>query len=243
MRSSFPRRTVIAATAATVIGGGAPAAAAATRGDLSLPDTRVARAAAQLVARTQKPYLRNHSLRSYLFSQAVAARTGQDYDDEVLFLICALHDMGATSLANTGQRFEVDGADFAARFLERNGITDSRVDTVWDGIAWHTSSGFSGSPVFRRRRRPEIGLAHAGIGIDVLGGPDDLPAGYAERVLAVYPRLDGIRALTQDLLKQAVADPRKAPPLTFPGEILHQLRPDLPYATWDMLLAASGWHD
>nr|WP_052479243.1 HD domain-containing protein [Kibdelosporangium sp. MJ126-NF4]CEL23149.1 hypothetical protein [Kibdelosporangium sp. MJ126-NF4]CTQ90287.1 hypothetical protein [Kibdelosporangium sp. MJ126-NF4] len=247
MSSSVPRRTVLAATAAGVLAGGAPTAAAAARDDLSFPDTRVARSAAQLVSRTQKPYLRNHSVRSYLFSRAMAAksgrRPGRDYDDEVLFLICVLHDMGATSHANTSQRFEVDGADFAARFLEQHGITDSRVDTVWDGIALHTSSGMSSSPVHARRRPPEIGIAHTGIGIDVLGHPDDLPAGYAERVLAVYPRLGGIHALTEDLLKQALADPRKAAPLTLPGEILHQRRPDLPYATWDMILAASGWQD
>ncbi|MGV9377612.1 hypothetical protein ACWDRB_17440 [Nonomuraea sp. NPDC003707] len=95
-----------------------------------------------------------------------------------------------------GQYVEVDGADFAARFLEQHGITDARVDTVWDGIALHTSHGLHDSPVFARRRPPEIAIALNGIGVDLTGGPDDLPAGYADRVHAAYPRHGGARALT-----------------------------------------------
>ncbi|MEJ3749601.1 HD domain-containing protein [Actinomycetes bacterium KLBMP 9797] len=237
-----------AATALTA----APSAARAgspvpAAGDLSLPSTRLAREALRLVARTQEPYLRNHSVRSFLFARAVAERAGQlpdrDYDGELMFLICVLHDMGLTPLADTGQRFEVDGADFAVRFLEERGVTGARADAVWDGIALHTSPGYTGSPVYRRRRAPEIGIAVDGIGIDVIGGPEALPPGYADRVLAAYPRLGGARPLTDAVVAQALADPRKAPPMTFPGEVLHQRHPSLPYQTWDMFLDAAGWSD
>jgi hypothetical protein len=37
------------------------------------------------------------------------------------------------------QWFEVAGADLAARFLEANGVTDGRVDAVWDAIVLHTT--------------------------------------------------------------------------------------------------------
>ncbi|RVX41250.1 hypothetical protein EDD27_3746 [Nonomuraea polychroma] len=117
--------------------------------------------------------------------------------------------MGLTERADTGQRCEIDGADFAARFLEKHGITDGRVDTVWDGIALHTSYGFHPSPVFARRRPPEIAIAQDGIGIDLTGGPDQLPAGYADRVHAVYPRHGGARALTDAVIAQGLADPRE----------------------------------
>ncbi|GAA3158694.1 hypothetical protein GCM10010486_25790 [Nonomuraea roseoviolacea subsp. carminata] len=252
MSSSPNRRTVLGAglAGAAALAVGAPEAGAAAESrpdDLSFPATRLARAARRLVTEAQQPFLRNHSLRGFLFARAVAEkagrRPGRDYDAEVMFLICVLHDMGLTERADTGQRFEVDGADFAARFLERHGITDARVDTVWDGIALHTSYGINASPVFLRRRPPEIAIAHTGIGIDLTGGPSDLPKGYAERVNAAYPRHGGARALTDAMVAQCLADPRKAPPMTLPGEVLHQLRPEAPYTTWQDFQDASGWHD
>ncbi|ARX85249.1 MULTISPECIES: HD domain-containing protein [Streptomyces] len=216
--------------------------------DLSFPGTDLSRSALGLVDDAAPPYLRNHSLRAFLFGRAAAAqagcRPGEDYDEEVLFLICALHDLGLTErAADDRQRFEVAGADLAARFLEDNGITDSRVDAVWDGIALHTSPGFAASPVHRNRRPPEIGAAQRGILLDIEGGPDDLPPGYASRVHAAYPRLGGARALGAALESRSLSDPATAPPMTLPGEILHQLHPELPYTTWQMVLDASGWGD
>ena len=141
-----------------------------------------------------------------------------------MYLICALHDIGLADIADGEQRFEVDGADYAARFLEDNGVSDTRIDTVWDAIATHTS-GFSDSPVYRRRRPPEIWIAVDGIGIDVDGGPGDLPPGYGDRVHAAYPRLAGSRALAESIETQALANPRKTLPTTLPGEIVHQRHP------------------
>ncbi|MFF5209132.1 HD domain-containing protein [Streptosporangium sp. NPDC000396] len=250
MSSSLNRRTLLGASlagAASLAVGTPPANAKTLYADLSFPATRVAKAARRLVTDAQKPYLRNHSLRSFLFARAAAAkagrRPGRDYDAEVVFLICVLHDMGLTERANTGQRFELDGADFAAGFLERHGITDRRLDTIWDGIALHTSYGIHESPVFARRRPPEIMIAQNGMGIDLTGGPSDLPAGYAERVHAAYPRYRCARVFTDDLIALGLADSRKAPPMTLPGEIMHQQRPDVPYTKWEDFLAASGWKD
>lgn len=249
MSRPVPRRVVMGgavAAAGLVIGS---SAADASPADLSLPTTRLARRANALVVETQQPFLRHHSLRSFLFAREAARqqgrRGGEDYDPELVFLICVLHDMGLTDEGNTDQRFEVAGADLAARFLEEHGVTDRRVDTVWEAIALHTSPHLHDSPVFQRRRPTEIGIAQTGIGIDV-GGPDDpgqLPPGFADRVHARYPRLGGSRALTEAILEQALANPRKAPPTTLPGEILHQRHPSLPYLTWDMILDANTWGD
>jgi hypothetical protein len=247
MSHPVPRRAVPGAAAVGAAGAvtGAPAADATTT-DLSFPTTRLAGRAHTLATTTQAPFLRNHSLRSYLFARAATELgPGEDYDAELVFLICVLHDMGLTEEGNTDQRFEVAGADLAARFLEQHGVTDRRVDTVWEAIALHTSPQLHESPVFRRRRPTEIGIAQTGIGIDV-GGPDDpdqLPPGFADRVHARYPRLGGTRALTDAIVAQALADPRKAPPTTLPGEIVHQRQPALPYLTWDMILDANTWGD
>lgn len=244
------RRTVLTAGAAALTAATTattPTDAAAATGDLALPGTPLAHRALRLVNDTHEPYLRNHSLRGFLFGRAAAAqrgrRPGEDYDEELMFLICALHDAGLTAGAGTDQRFEVAGADLAARFLEDNGVTDARVDTLWDGIALHTTRGLTESPVHARRRPAEIGIARDGIGIDVTGGPGDLPPGYADRVHAAYPRLGGSRALTDAIEARSLAHPHTAPAFTLPGEILHQRHPELPYTTWDMILNASGWAD
>lgn len=225
------------------------ASARADRGRprLSFPSTALTRRARKLVEQHEPPLVLNHSLRSYLFAKATAGqgglRQGRDYNDELLFLICVLHDIGLTDVANGDQRFEVDSADFAARFLERNGARSDWVDTAWDAIALHTSSTLVASPVFSRRRPPEINIAITGIGADILGGPQLLPPGFADQVHALYPRHGGARALTEVMVAQAAANPGKAPPLTFPGEVLHQRMPSAPYTTWDMLLDAAGWGD
>jgi hypothetical protein len=89
------------------------------------------------------------------------------------------------------RRLGLAGVDLAARFLEENGVTDGRVDTVWDAIALHTSGGIWRSPVYQRRRPPESGIALEGVGIDISGGPEELPPGYAERVPSPTPSRPG----------------------------------------------------
>ncbi|MFC9872006.1 HD domain-containing protein [Nocardia salmonicida] len=213
---------------------------------LALPATPLAIETHRLIDETLDAPVRHHSIRGFLFGRALAAdqglRPGTDYDEELMYLICALHDIGLSERANGTQRFEIDGADFAAEFLEARGVDDERVDIVWDAVAAHTT-GLSDSPVYRRRRPAAIWIAVTGIGLDVGGGPGDLPAGFADLVHAAYPRLGGTRALTDAIERQAVADPRKAPPGSLPGEIIRLRHPELVPYTWDMILDMSGWQD
>ncbi|MBL1077293.1 hypothetical protein JK358_23100 [Nocardia sp. 2] len=199
-----------------------------------------------MIAGELEPSIRNHSLRGFLFGRAHAAaqglRPGTDYDEETMFLICALHDLGLAETASGPQRFELEGADAAAGFLEAHGVADERVDIVWDAIAAHTS-GFSDSPVYRRRRPAAIWIAVSGIGFDVAGGPDDFPAGFADLVHDAYPRLGGTRALTAVIERQATAHPHKAPPGSLAGEILRLRHPELLPFSWDIVVDGSGWKD
>jgi hypothetical protein len=201
---------------------------------LRLPDTELAHAALEWARGIEPEYLLNHSVRSYLFGRAVA-RDGIDYDDELLFLATVLHDVGLTPDGGGAQRFEVDGADAAVRFLAGRGLSDERAEIVWDAIALHTSIGIA------NRKRAEVALAYAGIGIDVSKrGAEQLPPGFAESVFEVYPRLGCKRELHEAVIQVSHANPaRKAPPLTFPGEILRTRYPeDVP--RWDQLEA---WGD
>ncbi|MGW0178124.1 HD domain-containing protein [Nocardia sp. NPDC003345] len=214
---------------------------------LTFPSSALAQDAGALIEAELDSALRNHSLRSFLFGRALAEAHGLhadvDYDAEIMYLICALHDIGLAEVANGDQRFEVDGADYAARFLEARGVTDERVDVIWDAIAAH-SSGLSSSPVYRRRRPAAIWIAVDGIGLDIAGGPEagSLPAGFADAVHAAYPRHGGIRALSDAVAEQAVAKPQKALPGSLPGEIVRLRHPEL-VPTWDEIIAMSGWND
>jgi len=201
---------------------------------LRLPETELADAALEWARGIEPEYLLNHSVRSYLFGRAVA-RSGTEYDDELLFLACVLHDVGLTPEGGGQQRFEVDGADAAVTFLAARGLSEQRAEIVWDAIALHTSIGIA------NRKRPEIALANAGIGIDVSKrGAEHLPPGFAESVFEAYPRLGCKRELIEAVIHVSHANPaRKAPSLTFPGEILRLRHPeDVP--RWDQLEA---WGD
>src|ERR1700712_5800346 len=102
-----------------------------------LPAPAVAIAARQLRYDVSPAVIYNHTVRSYLFARELVMANGlpDDHDDELLFLTCILHDLGATDHANGDQRFEVDGADAAARFLHERGVQEDRVTTVWQAIA------------------------------------------------------------------------------------------------------------
>ena len=82
---------------------------------------------------------------------------GEDYDDELLFLSCILHDIGLAAQADRGRRFEVDGAEAAVDLLRANGLEAARARLVWDAIALHTSAGIAehrGNEVALTRARP-----------------------------------------------------------------------------------------
>src|ERR1043165_4307434 len=82
-------------------------------GEWGLPDSDVCSAALQLAIDVSPEFLANHCIRSYLFARELAAakglRSGADYDDEIVFLSCVLHDLGVTEYGAGDQRFEVAG--------------------------------------------------------------------------------------------------------------------------------------
>jgi hypothetical protein len=209
---------------------------------MDLPDSDIATAAQQFVFDVSPAFVANHSVRSYLFGRELAAAKGLrpdvDYDDELVFLSCVLHDLGATDHANGDQRFEVDGADAAAHFLSERGVPEDRVTTVWQAIALHTSVGIA------HRFGPVHAVTHLGIGTDIVGTDRDmLPAGFADRVHETWPRHDLGYALTEVIARQVEANPAKGHPMTFPG-LLHQVMyPATPVVTFLDVVGASGWND
>lgn len=209
---------------------------------LGLPDTGLARDTYAFAAGATPAFVFFHSVRSYVFARAHARhqglRAGTDYDDELLFISCVLHDIGLSDEGNGDQRFEVDGADTAAAFLRERGVEERRIAIAWDAIALHTSDGIAG------RKGTEVALAQAGIGTDILGvRRESLPAGLADEVHALLPRMDLGYALSDAIVAQARSKPQKASPLTFPGTLLRHHLPYGAHPDWYDLIAAAGWGD
>jgi hypothetical protein len=210
--------------------------------DWSLPDTEIARAAEQLMFDASPDFLANHNVRSYLFARELAAakglRSGVDYDDELVFLSCILHDLGATDYANGDQRFEVDGADAAATFLRTHGVPEERIVTVWQGIALHTSHGIA------HKFGTEQAITQMGISLDIAGANQQLlPTGFADRVHEAWPRHDAAYALIEAIAHQVQANPQKAPPLTFPAHVHELIYQITPPATFFDRIRSAGWND
>lgn len=210
--------------------------------ELALPKSDIFTAATAFVYDVSPEFLAHHCVRSYLFARHLAYGQGLspdvDYDDELLFLSCVLHDLGATEHGNGDQRFEVDGADAAAAFLRSHEVTESRINTVWQAIALHTSVGLA------HRFGPIHAISQMGISADIIGHQRELlRTGFADTVHATWPRHNLGYALAAVIAQQVTDDPVKGPPLTFPDHVHHLHHPQSMTPTWFDLVDNAGWND
>ncbi|GES32512.1 HD domain-containing protein [Streptomyces angustmyceticus] len=192
---------------------------------IALPRTPLAEAVVGLIRSVETPSVFNHSVRSYLFARLVAGRldlsAGRDYDDDLLFSACVMHDLGVAPDGPHRQRFEVEGADRAAEFLVGRGVSTSDADQVWQAIALHTSPGIA------ERRGTLCLLVREGVTLD-FGEPlgndhvEALTDEQADAVHAAYPRLDMARSLTDAIVTHAAKNPKNAPRYAIPGEFLRE---------------------
>jgi hypothetical protein len=163
------------------------------------------------VLAVEAPAIAHHSVRSYLFAEIIAAhegmRPGGDYDPEVLFHACVLHDLGTSPQAPGTERFEVEGADLAAAFLTGAGLEAAAVDQVWEAIALHSSSGIA------ERRGPITRLTREGVGLDFGRRANLVPDAVAAAIHARFPRL----AMTTTLVDAIVAHATRSPATNAPA--------------------------
>jgi hypothetical protein len=189
-----------------------------------LVETAVAQTAIRFAQSTESPSVFNHSVRSYLFGELLAARErmrpGADYGSEALFLGCVLHDLGVGTAAAGKQRFEVEGADLAAALLTEHGCERAVVDAVWEAIALHTSSGIA------ERRGALCYLVRSGVGADFGLNADFIDEQAAAAIHTRYPRLSMARTLIDAIAAHAQRGPETAPPYSFPAYLLRERNTD-----------------
>jgi hypothetical protein len=175
---------------------------------VKIPDSKLAREAAELVRQYENEMLFNHSVRVYAFGAIAGIRRKLKFDPELLYVAALFHDLGLVDHYHTEtKRFEVDGADAAREFLRGHGIAQPKADLVWEAIALHTTPGI---PQFMR---PEIALTNAGVLVDVVGiGYDEYTPEQRDQVIAAFPRGDNFK---DDFIQVQTCSALKKPQTTF----------------------------
>jgi hypothetical protein len=153
---------------------------------VAIPETRTAAEATRVVGETTSALIFHHSRRVFLFAAMHARDHGLQPDLELLYVAALFHDTGLTRpFSELEQRFELDGADHARRFLLDRGISRRTAEVVWTAIALHTTPGIPS------RMGPEIAALARGVLTDVVGlDLEDLDRAEVDEVLAAHPRGD-----------------------------------------------------
>ncbi|MCW2541143.1 MAG: hypothetical protein JWN95_2868 [Frankiales bacterium] len=170
-----------------------------TAAAVTVPDTKLARDATQLVRDSTTDLVYNHSRRVFWFGSLQGQNRGLSFDPELLYIGAMFHDIGLNEqFRSSGRRFEVDSADEARRFLQGHGVPEDSIRRVWTAIALHTT------PAIPQFMEPEVALVTAGVEYDVLGiGYHDISDANRAEITALHPRPDFkrniLRAFTEGI--------------------------------------------
>ena len=203
---------------------------------ITIPDTRLAREATELVRSNADSVLYHHSRRVFLFGSLKGRSRGLVADPELLYVGAMFHDLGLTErYRRTDQRFEVDGADLARDFLLDHGRTPAEARAVWLSIALHTTPGIV------EHLEPEIALVTAGVETDVLGFDlDEIPAEDRAAVVAAHERPD----FKNNILRAFTEGMRDRPDTTFGtmnDDVLAHFVPGFTRADFVDIIRRNAW--
>ncbi|MDX6422073.1 MAG: hypothetical protein QOG28_6693 [Trebonia sp.] len=164
-----------------------------TAAGVTVPDTKLARDATELVRESTTDLIFHHSRRVFWFGSLQGRNRDLSFDPELLYIGAMFHDLGLNrEFRGSGRRFEVDSADEARHFLQGHGVPEDSIRRVWTSIALHTTPGI---PQFME---PEVALVTAGVEYDVLGiGYHDVSDADRAEITALHPRPDFKRSILQ----------------------------------------------
>ncbi|MEU7881617.1 HD domain-containing protein [Microbispora bryophytorum] len=164
---------------------------------VEVPETAAVAEATRHIREMTSPLIFHHSRRTFFFATLHAREAGLQPDPELLYLSAIFHDLGLrTPFSDVEQRFELDGADHARKFLLDRGFPATAADVVWEAIALHSTPRIPG------RMGPEVAATYHGVLTDVQGvGLDKLDRGLVDEINAVHPRGDFKNGFLQALLE------------------------------------------
>jgi HD domain len=194
--SSASNAKAQAASAGMGAAGGPPASLPKSVAGIEIPDSSLARAAASLVYSAAPEQLYNHCMRTYVFAALLFEKMSRPFDRELAFVGSALHDLGLLdAFMSPTERFELDSADAARKFLQDHDVPSDRAELVWDAIALHTNVSIAA------RKAPEIAMVSLGAVMDAAGASlDQLSPQAVEEVIAAFPRLGFKAAAIQTMI-------------------------------------------
>jgi HD superfamily phosphodiesterase len=153
-----------------------------TIGPFAIPQDKVSAATWYHAQRALPAYLLDHSVRSYCWGAALAARDRLAFDPAILWPAALLHDVGLTRIGRSRACFEYAGADIARRFVLRQGMSPLDADTVARVIVLHMA------PVVTEADGAEAILLDRATAVDVRGVGADLVEDVRGPIEAAYPR-------------------------------------------------------
>ncbi|MEO8571100.1 MAG: HD domain-containing protein [Chloroflexota bacterium] len=132
--------------------------------------------------RSLPDYLLLHSIRVYCWGASIGAGEGLVFDRRVLWAASLMHDFALTRIARNTMCFEVEGAEFARRFLERHGLSAADSDRAAIAIILHMR------PVVTIDDGAEALLLDRATALDVRGEGYELGDAVRPEVMRVVPR-------------------------------------------------------
>jgi hypothetical protein len=207
-----------------------------TAAGVTIPDTKLAREATELVRESTTDLIYHHSERVFLFGSLQGRNRGLSFDPELLYIGAMFHDLGLNEqFRGSGRRFEVDSADEARRFLQGHGVPEDSIRRVWTAIALHTTPGI---PQFME---PEVALVTAGVEYDVLGiGYHDIGDADRAEITARHPRPD----FKRNILRAFTDGIASKPETTFgnvKADVLERFVPGYQRANFVDIIESSAW--
>jgi HD domain len=207
-----------------------------TAAGVTVPDTKLAREATELVREVATDLVYNHSRRVYWFGSLQGRNRGLSFDPELLYIGAMFHDLGLNEEhRGSGRRFEVDSAEEARRFLQGHGMPEDSIRRVWTAIALHTTPGI---PQFME---PEVALVTAGVEYDVLGiGYHDVSDADRAQITVLHPRPD----FKQQILKAFTDGIAPKPDTTFgnvKADVLERYVPGYQRGNFVDIILNSDW--
>ena len=149
---------------------------------ITVPHDRVSVATWQWAYRTLPAYLLTHSVRAYCWGAAIADVEVWAFDRPILWAASLMHDVGLTRLARNTMCFEVEGAEIARRFLEREGMAAEAIDRAAIAIVLHMR------PSVTLDDGVESVLLDRATGLDVRGAEYTLVDAVRADVMRAFPR-------------------------------------------------------
>ncbi|WPU99179.1 HD domain-containing protein [Mucilaginibacter sp. cycad4] len=175
--------------------------------DIKIPDSSIIRQAEEYAREKCGEMLYHHVMRCYYFGRLFAQQENAKIDNELMFLSAVLHDLGFAHAGGGSNRFEIEGAHAARKFLLDRGVSDDFTWKVWHNIALHTTD-------ISLYKDDASRCSQFGILYDIIALPPEIkldPRDVAE-IVHLHPRMDfkkGFYGLLSDELDRKKPYPNK----------------------------------